>query len=255
MPHTKPHLDPMNKVVPYEMLKAAHWLISQGQNEKYWASVPVPVRPIGKLRFEASLQLMVFAFPILGLAWLSSLGGLKGLLVGLPAAWLVGFLFHQCLDSVIDAKARREREIDVGRYLAVKWLSEQMGMRREEVTLDVIRKMDKDFAIVQRIIDERTAEIAANKRAAATANQNRHRSRGGYVATGSSAQAAAVVHGAEYAAAADVAYNDVQAHYAPATEFYAPNTELGFNPVSGLPMVEGTCMDVHGNMLGMNDQF
>jgi len=247
--------DPLNDVMPYELLRVAHSLIERGQNERYWAQVPIPKRPVGQVRFEVMRQVATFAVPLLGLsaAWIAY--GLKGALLALPGAWLVGFLLDMQLDRAINQKHLRDIKIDAGRYRAVKWLSEQMGVRPEEVTLDVIRKMDRDFVIVQRIIDEHIAQVAANKKAATTTLQgHRPLNHSGYVVSGSNALAANAAHEAEYAATADLAYNDTPAFHTPTTDYYIPHTEQEFN-LSGLPMIEGTGIDIHGNMLGINDQF
>jgi hypothetical protein len=245
--------DPLNDVMPYELLRVAHSLIERGQNERYWAKVPVPKRPVGQVRFEVIRQVATFAVPLIGLslAWIGY--GSTAALLALPVAWLVGFLLDMQLDRAIDQKHLRDVKIDAGRYRAVKWLSEQMGVRPEEVTLDVIRKMDKDFVIVQRIIDERAAQIATNKKAA-TLRGDRPLSQSGYVLTNVGAQDAAAGYQAEYAPVTYDALNDAATFQTTTTDYYAPHTELEFN-LSGLPMIEGTSIDIHGNMLGINDQF
>lgn len=249
-------LDPLNDVMPYEMLKVAHSLIVKGQSEHYWMSVPTPQNPVGKLPFEVAQQVATFAGPLVTLVWAYQHHGMQGLLLGMPFAWFAGFLLDRRLERAIETQARHDRKLDAGRFYAVKWLSEQMGMRSEEVTLDVIRKMDKDFTIVQRIIDERVVQIAANKKAAATTFPSpRPISQGGYVSTDSSAYSVAAAHGTEYPAVVDVANHDSPTYLTSTTEYDLPYTELAFNPVSGLPMIEGTGIDIHGNMLGTNDQF
>lgn len=263
-PNTATRRDPMNDVMPYEMLKAAHSLITRGQNEGYWASVPVPKRPIGQLRFEMAQQLATFAVPLAMVVWAYHAFYLLGLLGGVPLAWLTGYLLDRRLDRAIKAQARRDQKLDAGRYNAVKWLAEQMGLRLDEVTLAVVRKMDKDFVIVQSIVDQREAQIAANKKAAVAASVTRRT--GGRKQTsvrGSAPRAAAVTHvaatstahGVAYAAAADVAYHDTPAVHVSVADAFVPDHSLQYNPASGLPMVEGTNMDYHGNMLGVPDQY
>lgn len=247
--------DPLNDVMPYELLRVAHSLIERGQNERYWAQVPVPKRPVGQVRFEVARQVATFAVPLLGLslAWVGY--GSTAALLALPVAWLVGFLLDMQLDRAIDQKHLRDIKIDAGRYRAVKWLSEQMSMRPEEVTIEVIRKMDRDFVIVQRIIDERAAQIASNKKAATTNLQGlRPLSQSGYVLTNTGNGIPVAAYLAEHAAVTDGAYDDSPAFQSTTTEFYTTHTEQEFN-LSGLPMIEGTGIDIHGNMLGMNDQF
>lgn len=250
--------DPLNDVMPYELLRVAHSLIESGQNERYWAQVPVPKRPVGQVRFEVMRQIATFVVPIVGLlaAWTGY--GVMGVLLGLPVAWLMGFLLDMQLGRAIDRKLLRDKKIDVGRYRAVKWLSEQMGIRAEEVTLDVIRKMDKDFIIVQRIIDEKLAKMHAEStpRAATTASVRRRFGNSSETAFGNHTSGADAHHAGNV--------DSGQVDYAPAhnpselnithdaSEDYMPYEDYGttINPASNLPMIQGTCIDIHGNPFG-----
>lgn len=254
-------LDPINYVMHYELLKVAHSLVKRGQDESYWTNMPVPVRPLGRLRFEVAQQVATFAVPLLGWHWAYLHYGLKGLLLGMPAAWLTGWLLDLRLDYAIEAQARREEKRDAGRYRAVKWLCEQMGMRPEEVTLGVIHKMDKDFVIVQRIIDEKMAKLQTEKKAAAAAAVQVRRLRSSSDTEHDRHSAVSVAHsGADHISyeaddgmptyepfEVDTAYSFADA-YMPA-EYYNPT----INPASGLPMIENTCFDVHGNTFGESD--
>jgi hypothetical protein len=231
---TKPanRLDPMTTVVHYEMLTAAHNLFSEKQDEAYWANVPRPTECFGKVRFEVARQVATFAVPLTGLAVAWTKGGLTGLLVAAPVAWFAGALLDKQLQNAITKKARAERVRDGGRYRTVKWLAEQMGMRIEEVTLAVVRKMAADYAAVKKVCDEELARVRGTKGARAG------------VATGAVAgtvAAAAVYANAQYAAAA---------HDVPDTDYsYMPSV----NPANGLPMMGDSFIDVGGNVFGTDD--
>jgi len=232
----------------YELLKVAHSLVKRGQNESYWTNIPVPVRPIGKLRFEVAQQVATFAVPLLGWHWAYLHYGLKGLLLAIPAAWLTGCLLDLRLDCAIKAKARREEKRDAGRYRAVKWLCEQMGMRPEEVTLGVIHKMDKDYTIVQRLIDEKMAKYQAEQAAAKTEARRRQRNRQESDDSEDSnpSGAATTVTGYSY----DSRDDDEDLDWGNA----APSYQASFNPATGLPMVGNTFLDVGGNVYGTDNQ-
>jgi hypothetical protein len=237
-------LDPLNHVMHYELLKVAHSLVKRGQNESYWTNMPVPVRPIGKLRFEVAQQVATFAVPLLGWHWAYLHYGLKGLLLGIPVAWLTGCLLDLRLDCAIKAQARREEKRDAGRYRAVKWLCEQMGMRPEEVTLGVIHKMDKDYTIVQRLIDEKMAKYQAEQAAAKAEARRRRRSRQESEDSEDSnpSGTAITVTGYSY----DSRDDDEDLGWGNA----APSYQSPFNPATGLPMVGNTFLDVGGNAYG-----
>lgn len=237
-------LDPLNHVMHYELLKVAHSLVERGQNESYWTNMPVPVRPIGKLRFEVAQQVATFAVPLLGWHWAYLHYGLKGLLLGIPAAWLTGCLLDLRLDCAIKAQARREEKRDAGRYRAVKWLCEQMGMRPEEVTLGVIHKMDKDYTIVQRLIDEKTAKYQAEQAAAKAEARRRQRNRQ-ESEDSSPSGVATTVTGYSY----DSRDDDEDLGWGNA----APSYQSPFNPATGLPMVGNTFVDVGGNAYGFDN--
>ncbi|KVP16973.1 hypothetical protein WJ84_01490 [Burkholderia ubonensis] len=228
----------MKEVMPYELLEVAHKLMVQGQNKAYWNAVPMPKRPVGQVRYEVTRQVSTFAVPLAGLAGAWMVWGLKGLVLGLPVAWLTGYLLDKKLERDINRKWRRDIDIDRGRYNAVKWLSEQMGMARDEITLDVIYKMADDFRVVD---SQRRAEAARIEAAqkAAQARAPRRRVRAG--AAGAAAVAAA---GVAYAAETHVA--DSHEDDAP----YAPVNIPVVNPANGLPMLPGNAIDVAGNPFG-----
>ena len=228
--------DPMKEVMPYELLEVAHKLLVRGQNKAYWNAVPVPKRPVGQVRFELARQVSTFAVPLVGLAVATLAWGLKGLLLGLPVAWLTGYLLDGKLERDIDRKWRRDLEIDRGRYNAVKWLAEQMGMARDEITLPVIYKMAEDFRTVETV---RRAEAAAALAAQTQAQTERRRRR---VRAGA-AGAAIAAGGAAFAADTSYKHDD--------DDSYGHTFEVPVvNPANGFPMMPGNATDVAGNAFG-----
>ena len=252
-------MDPINDVMPYELLKVAHDLVERGQNEGYWANVPVPVRPDGWRRFEVVQQLATFVIPLLCLDWASLHYGLKGLLLGVPVAGVIGFLLDLWLEKSIDAKMRFERKRDAGRYRAVKWLCQQMGMRPEEVTLDIIHKMNKDYVAVKYAIDTELARRAAERKATAV---RVHRCEGRSPDTGRYEPTAVrvVQNTVNYANEVDhtPAYSPGEVTIAYDSEGdYMAEHDYGttINPGSNLPMIGDTGIDVHGNAFGQFHQY
>ncbi|WP_080421047.1 hypothetical protein [Burkholderia ubonensis] len=230
--------DPMKEVMPYELLEVAHKLMAHGQNKAYWDAVPVPKRPVGQVRFEVARQVSTFAVPLAGLAGAWMGWGLKGLLLGLPVAWLTGYLLDKKLERDIDRKWRRDIDIDRGRYNAVKWLSEQMGMARDEITLPVIYKMAEDFRVVDSERRAEAARLEAAQQAAEAKTTRRRRVRAGAVGA-----AAVAAGGVVYAAG-------TYAKDAEPSEPYAPVNIPVVNPANGFPMLPGNAVDVAGNPFG-----
>ena len=235
--------DPMKEVMHFELLKVAHQLIENGQKQAYWEAVKKPKRPLGQVRFEVARQVATFAVPLAGLAYAWQAHGLRGLLWGLPVAALAGYLLDLQLQRAIAKKARSDENIDKGRYRAVKWLAEQMGMAEEEITLEVIAKMDQDYLKLKHSLDQKQAQIDAAKRAAEEDETRRRRARKARieeVALASTGGAAAA------AAAAYVADNSSD------DDYLSSHVDTGplVNPTNGMPMVSGGAIDVMGNPFG-----
>lgn len=227
--------DPMKEVMPYELLEVAHSLLVNKQNKAYWDNEPTPKRPLGVVRFEVARQIGTFAVPLFGLALAYMAWGSKGLLFGLPVAWALGYLLDKQLAAAVYKQWLRDVKLDSGRYNAVKWLAEQMGVAREEITLPVIYKMAEDFRTVD---SARRAEAARAEAARAAAMRgSRRRVRAGEAG----AAAAATAGGA--AQAASVTYEDYDS---PVPEIQFPTV----NPANGLPMLPGNAIDIQGNPFG-----
>lgn len=231
----------MKEVMPYELLKVAHKLMVQGQNKAYWDAVPMPKRPVGQVRYEVARQVSTFAVPLAGLAGAWAAWGLKGLLFGLPVAWLTGYVLDKMLEHDIDRKWLRDINIDRGRYNAVKWLSEQMGMARDEITLPVIYKMAADYRTVDTLRRAEAAKLAAAQAEAQAAADRRRR----HLLGGTAALAA----GSAAYAAADTYVSDTDSYEPPAPNYNIPMV----NPANGYPMFEGNAIDVAGNSFGVDN--
>lgn len=230
---TKNSLDPMTNVLHYNLLEVAHKLMEWHQNLDYWTEVPVPKRPIGQVRFEVARQVSTFAVPLLGLVWAYLTFGLKGLFLGFPVAWLAGFLLDHWLEADIDKQCFRDAKIDSGRYRATKFLAEQMGVEPRDITLPIIYKMAADFRVVDS--QKRAAEAKAEAaRKEAIARSVRHRS---YKRSEDEPES--------FAAAGIADTYDEQYDDEPAYSYLG-----GFNPNSGLPLIDGMSIDVAGNQFG-----
>lgn len=226
--NTTTRLDPMNNVMPYELLKAAQDLMLRHPNQAYWVAVPVPKRPVGQVRNEVARQVATFAVPLLGLAIAYLALGLKALVLGLPVAWAVGALLDFWLKKDIASRRVHDQEIDRGRYNTVNYLAKHMGMAPSEVNLDVIHKMAADFRMVDAPIRAAKDRADADRKAAIVRSVSRGGARG-------AAAAGVAVAAASTADAADE----------------LPFAYLGnVNPTTGLPMMPGTMLDVHGNGFG-----
>jgi hypothetical protein len=224
-------LDPMNTVVDYEFLRVAHMLMVKQQNLRYWEGVPYPKRPVGQVRYEVARQVSTFAVPllILGLAWFTH--HLVGLLIGVPVAWFVGFVLDRMLARAISAKLKRDIRIDSGRYDAVMWLSKRMGLAPDEITLPVIYKMAADYRTVETA--RRQAELR-DEAAREARNAKRRRVRAGDDDAASTGSTTGAVEHERYA---DEDEDDA----------------VGYNPVTGLPMLPGRMFDAAGNTFGNNN--
>ena len=233
---TTARLNPMTTVLHENLLEAAAGLVKRGQNERYWAGVPVPKVPVGQVKYEVARQVSTFAVPLLGLLITYLTYGTKAMLLGLPVAWFVGFVLDRMLEQSIKAKLVRDMRIDAGRYRAVKYLAEHMGMTPGEVTLPMVYKMAEDFKVVEA---KRAAEEARLK-AAEQAVLARRAARGARGDHHSDSRGARTGSGYSNDTSHAQAYNDepMEVQY------------MQFNPASGLPMLPGSPIDVAGNAFG-----
>jgi len=231
-PRTK--IDPLTTVVDYDLLRIANDLMGLKQNLAYWREVPVPRRPLGRVRFEVLRQLATFVLPVLAYVGVALVFGWSQALWGIPAYVLLGVLLDRQLTSAIAGQLAKEKDLDRGRYAATQILCERLGLAPEEVNIKRVLKMYKDFQVVEYRRQE-AAEQQAEAEAAAQAQADQE------------AAAARRVQGAgrrRWNNARDTGRDDASTPVAPVP------TLPQVNPHSGLPMIEGTVIDVHGNVYG-----
>ncbi|WP_126223456.1 hypothetical protein [Burkholderia ambifaria] len=231
-PRTK--IDPLTTVVDYDLLRIANDLMGLKQNLAYWREVPVPRRPLGRVRFEVLRQLATFVLPALAYLGAALVFGWTQALWGLPAYVLLGVLLDRQLTSAIARQLAKEKDLDRGRYAATQILCDRLGLSPEEVNIKRVLKMYKDFQVVEYRRQE-AAEQQAQAEAAAQAQADQE------------AAAARRVQGAgrrRWNNARDTSREDASTPVAPVT------TLPPVNPHSGLPMIEGTVIDVGGHVYG-----
>lgn len=221
-------IDPLDTVVDYDLLRIAYDLMALHQNLAYWREVPVPRRPLGRVRFEGARQLATFLLPALGYAGAAHALGWADALWGLPAYLLLGYLLDRQLTAAIARQLAKEKDLDRGRYAATQIFCDRLGLAPEEVNIKRVLKMYKDFQVVEYGRQEAAEQQAKADQEAAAARR---------------------VQGAgrrRWSNARDTGRDEVSTPVAPVT------TLPQVNPHSGLPMIEGTVIDVHGNVYGTN---
>ncbi|TDA43634.1 hypothetical protein [Burkholderia pyrrocinia] len=231
---TRTKIDPLTTVVDYDLLRIAHDLVALHQNLAYWREVLVPRRPLGRVRFEAARQLATFLLPALGYAGAAHAFGWLPALWGLPAYLLLGYLLDLQLTAAIARQLAKEKDLDRGRYAATQIFCERLGLTPEEVNIKRVLKMYNDFQVVEYRRQE-AAEQQAEAEAAAQEKADQE------------AAAARRAWGGDrrrWCDARDTGRDDASSPVAPVMAL--PQV----NPHSGLPMIEGTVIDVHGNVYG-----
>ncbi|TCW80979.1 hypothetical protein C5O80_22620 [Burkholderia sp. SRS-46] len=234
---TRTRIDPLNTVVDYDLLRIAHDLVTLEQNRAYWRDVKVPRRPLGRVRFEVPRQFATFVLPALSYGGAALVFGWTQALWGLPAYVLLGVLLDRQLTSAIARQLAKEKDLDRGRYAATKIFGERLGLAPEEVNVERLVKMLKDFYVVDYRL-RKAAEQQAEAEAAAQAQAHQE------------AAAARRVQGGgrrRWSNARDPGRDDASYPVAPLT------TLPQVNPVSGLPMIENTVIDVGGHVFGTDN--
>src|SRR5260370_11670062 len=89
---TRAKIDPLTTVVDYDLLRIAYDLVALKQNRAYWRDVPVPRRPLGRVRFEVARQLATFLLPLLAYVGAALVFGWADAVWGLTAYVLLGVL-------------------------------------------------------------------------------------------------------------------------------------------------------------------
>ncbi|WP_175771990.1 hypothetical protein [Paraburkholderia phenazinium] len=242
-------IDPLKIIVERDLLRMASDMYRLKQNEAYWRDVPVPTRPLGKVRGETAFQVGVFALPVLAYLVAGLHYGFVHALWGLPLCYAIFAVLEKTLLKAIMKKRHAEEDRDRGRYAFTKILGERLGLKPEEVTLEVVLKMATDFGILvlfgRNMTEEAKADVMTRayeiadltKRldfVCAQLVETQHLQpapRKAAPRAGSSSR--------RPTAAAAVARDDEEASSFPEV-----------NTMTGLPMIHGTPYDVGGNLFG-----
>lgn len=242
MNQTTQRIDPMTQVLHYELLAAAHSVIAREPNEGYWAAVRVPKRPIGRLSYEEARQISVFAIPLAIVALATVLMGDVGFVLSLPVGWFIGFILDKWLQHAMNKRFRHDSNIDRGRYNATHWLAKQLGMKPEDITLSMLKKMAKDFEVADAKKKAEEAKAAADYKAAIArsvrgGNHNSNRNR---------------FNASNNQQNNHVQSSDTHTYSEPEPAF---NVYTEVNPTSGMPMMPGSQLDIAGNAYGTGGPF
>lgn len=248
-------IDPLKTIVDQDLLCMAFDIYRLKQNEAYWKEVPVPTRPLGKVRGETAFQIGVFALPVLAYLGVGLLFGFAHSLYGLPLYYALFVVLEKVLFNAILKKRATEDDRDRSRYAFTKILGERLGLKPEEVTFDVVLKMSSDFSILvlygRNMPEERKADIMS--RAYRIANLTKRLDfvcsklqETKHLATARKETVPAATnvaprtsHRPSAAAAAAAGWDD---------EDTCPYPSI--NTMTGLPMIHGTPFDVGGNIFG-----
>lgn len=248
-------IDPLKTIVDQDLLRMASDMYRLKQNEAYWKEVPVPARPLGKVRGETAFQIGVFALPMLAYLVAGLHFGFVHALWGLPLCYAIFVALEKTLLKAVMKKRHAEEDRDRGRYAFTKILGERLGLKPEEVTLDVVLKMSSDFSILvlygRNIPEERKADIMSRayriadltkrldfvcERLVETQHLQPAPKKSAPAATNVAPQTS---HRPSTAAVAADAYDDEDGSPFPSV-----------NTMTGLPMIQGTPFDVGGNVFG-----
>ncbi|MHB9840550.1 hypothetical protein Q8F57_037680 [Paraburkholderia terrae] len=243
-------IDPLKTIVDHDLLRIASDIHRLKQNEAYWKDVPVPTRPLGKLRGETAFQVGVFALPVLAYLVAGLHFGFAHALWGLPLCYAVFAVLEKTLLKAIMKKRQAEEDRDRGRYAFTKILGERLGLKPEEVTLEVVLKMATDFGILvlfgRNLSEEAKADVMTHayeiadlaKRldfVCAQLVETQHLQ----PAPTKTAPRSGTTSRRRPTAAVAAARDDEEASLFPAV-----------NTITGLPMIHGTPYDVGGNLFG-----
>jgi len=247
---TRKHIDPLKTIVDRDLLRIASDIHRLKQNEAYWKDVPMPTRPLGKLRGETAFQVGVFALPVLAYLVAGLHFGFAHALWGLPLCYAVFAVLEKTLLKAIMKKRQAEEDRDRGRYAFTKILGERLGLKAEEVTLEVVLKMATDFGILalfgRNLSEEAKADVMTHayeiadlaKRldfVCAQLVETQHLQ----PAPTKTAPRSGTTSRRRPTAAVAAARDDEEASLFPAV-----------NTITGLPMIHGTPYDVGGNLFG-----
>jgi len=236
------HRDPRTEIVSGTYLRlAADLIASVRQDLDYWNNVRVPHPPADRVPHEGWRRIAVF-LPLALVALAFFRFHLAGALIAFAAILPAMNSLDKSLRRAVLVQREAWRDRDRGRYAFTQFMCKEFGLRPEDVTMNLVLKMCRDFKLwLEAAKRVREADEAAERarRPAPVRSSNG----GGYDhgddaprtrhATGAAAFAASSA--AMAAAAAPPAYDAMPA--------------MQINPVTGLPMMDDV-VDIHGNMYG-----
>lgn len=267
---TNRKFNPMTDVADRELLAYASKLFCRGHSPTYWKDFPVPVQPQGVVKFESIRMAATFVVPmaILGIEYL--LNGAARMPIAAVAALSAGIVLHAQLSLSMKRQRAYEDNWDRGRFEAIAYLSDRLGVDPADLTLAVIEKMHNDHIRLSRA-DAVVASAAAQKVAErdslikrnfklmkegklsfnpyAPQEKTTRRASGGAAA----ANAMGLAGGAIAANPMDTfnQFPEVYSYDDFANDISSPYGSV--NPTSGLPMLDNSPFDVGGNVFGSDD--
>ncbi|MGF6808426.1 hypothetical protein OKW30_003552 [Paraburkholderia sp. Clong3] len=246
-------LDSNNFAGHVDLLKMAADIHLLKPNREYWETVPVPRRPTGRVRFEGLRQLATFALPALAYAGASAVVGWKGALLALPLYWGIGYLLDHSLAASIKAQRAKDEDLDRGRYAFTKILGERFGLEPHEVTLELVAKMNEELLKRHKWMKEVWPTHPDNPRNKPNANKAEAGNGGaggsGGSNVGNTGNGGFASSGGHSSYDEDDAF-DHSTHGNGLPHIELPSPWSGVNPNSGLPMIDNTPIDIHGNTWG-----
>jgi|GEM_PF-2791617 len=141
-------IDVLKTIFDSDLLRKAADLYSRKQNEEYWKTVRVPKCPNGHLRCQAVLRIGVFAIPIATYITVAQRFGFGVALFGFGIYYLLFHWLKRTLSDAIFHRRLKEEDLDRGRYAFTKLLVNRLGLKPEEVTVEVVLKATCDFGIL-----------------------------------------------------------------------------------------------------------
>lgn len=234
------HRDPRTEMVPVRYLQLAAEMVMAQQNREYWTDVPVPSAPTNRIQYEELRQVAVF-LPMILVPVVYYFAGFVGAGVAFLVALPVMSMLHKSVQHAIACAGREWFDRDRGRYSFTKFMCNEFDLHPEDITIDLILKMSKDFmcwvtAAVQVNRDDAAREGRARE---GVARRHWNEAGSGVGSTAYKAGNGLIAAGAVAAGMADEAFD-------------AARFDISVNPATGLPMI-GHVFDVNGNVFGTSN--
>lgn len=240
------HNDPRTQMVPLKYLQLTASLVTAGQNWDYWKAVPVVEGPNDRIAFEALRQVGVF-LPLVMVAAAFYFFGLIVAGVGFLVALPLMKMLHNALRKAILRQGAAWFVRDAGRYAYTQFMCKEFDLRPHEVTKQLVDKMFVDFQTgydIAKRVNREDAGLAEQ----AHKNFKFQKTASSPVAESLIGASHKSVAAAFAAGAAVVADNDVVAD-----AMGIRMAELKINPATGLPLIDGGMLDIHGNVFGTSN--